>query len=107
MAKFKLTNNAVKDLSDIWNYTFEKWSESQADKYYKLLLNACAFIANKPQLGKAFEDVYPELKGKKVSKHIIFYRVMEGQSVEIARILNERMDLKNKLTSLLPSEVKK
>jgi len=34
MAQFKLTNNAVKDLSDIWNYTFDAWSESQADKYY-------------------------------------------------------------------------
>ena len=63
MAKFKLTNNAVKDLSDIWNHTLEKWSESQADKYYKLLLNACASIGNKPQLGKVYEDVYPELKG--------------------------------------------
>jgi toxin ParE1/3/4 len=40
MAKFKLTNKAVKDLSEIWNYTFDTWSESQADKYYKLILNA-------------------------------------------------------------------
>ncbi len=44
MAKFKLTNNAVKDLSDIWNYTFDAWSESQADKYYKLILDACFFF---------------------------------------------------------------
>ena len=106
MAKFKLTNNAVKDLSDIWNYTFDTWSESQADKYYKLILNACAAIAEKQQQGKVYEEIYPELKGKKVSKHIIFYRIMEDKSIEITRILHERMDLKNKLTSLLPSEVK-
>ena len=55
MARFKLTNNAVKDLSDIWNYTFDAWSESQADKYYKLILNACASIAKKPQQGKVYE----------------------------------------------------
>jgi toxin ParE1/3/4 len=97
MAKFKLTNNAVKDLSDIWNYTFEEWSESQADKYYKLLLNACSSIAKKPELGKVYEKIYLELKGKRTSKHIIFYRVMDEQSIEIVRILNERMDLKNKL----------
>jgi len=47
MAKFKFTNNAVEDLSDIWNYTLE------------------------------------------------------------TRILHERMDLKHKLVSMLPSEVKK
>jgi toxin ParE1/3/4 len=97
MAKFKLTNNAVKDLSDIWNYTVETWSESQADKYYKLILNACAAIAKKPQQGKVYEEIYPNLKGKKASKHIIFYRIMDDKSIEIARILHERMDLKNKL----------
>ncbi len=32
MAKYKLTNKAVKDLANIWNYTFEAWSERQADK---------------------------------------------------------------------------
>ena len=97
MAKFELTNNAVKDLSDIWNYTFEAWSESQADKYYKLIINACSAIAKKPQIGKAYPEIYPDLKGKITSKHIIFYRVMEDQSIEITRILHERMDLKNKL----------
>ena len=97
MAKFNLTNNAVKDLTDIWNYTFEAWSESQADNYYKLLLNACSSIAKKPEIGKVYEEIYPELKGKRTSKHIIFYRVMDDQSIEIVRILHERMDLKNKL----------
>jgi toxin ParE1/3/4 len=37
------------------------------------------------------------LKGKRASKHIIFYRVMDDQTIEITRILHERMDLKNKL----------
>ncbi|MCF8411744.1 MAG: type II toxin-antitoxin system RelE/ParE family toxin [Crocinitomicaceae bacterium] len=97
MAKFKLTNNAVKDLSDIWHHTVEAWSESQADKYYKLLLNACSSIAKKPQIGKVYHEIYSELKGKRTSKHIIFYRVMDDQSIEITRILHERMDLKNKL----------
>lgn len=85
MAKFKLTNNAVKDLSDIWNYTVETWSESQSDKYYKLLLNACYSIAKKPQIGKVYEEIYPELKGKRTSKHIIFYRVMDDQSFAIVQ----------------------
>jgi len=97
MAKFKLTNSAVKDLSDIWNYTYNTWSESQADKYYKLILNACSAIAKKPEQGKVYEEIYPNLKGKKASKHIIFYRVMDDKSIEVTRILHERMELKNKL----------
>ncbi len=97
MAKFHFTNNAIKDLSDIWNYTFDTWSESQADKYYKLILNGCAGIAKKPQQCKVYEEIYPGLNGKKISKHIIFYRILEDNSIEITRILHERMDLKNKL----------
>ncbi|MFT5581217.1 MAG: toxin ParE1/3/4 [Psychromonas sp.] len=97
MAKFKLTNIAVKDLSDIWSYTVETWSESQADKYYKLIINACSVIAKKPQIGKVYPEIYPDLKGKLSSKHVIFYRVMEDKTIEITRILHERMDLKNKL----------
>jgi toxin ParE1/3/4 len=49
-----------------------------------------------------YEEIYPDLKGKKASKHIIFYRILEEKSIEITRILHERMDLKNKLTPLLP-----
>ena len=97
MAKFRLTNNAVQDLSDIWNYTAETWTESQANGYYKLIITACSAIAKKPDLGKDYQEIYPKLKGGKTSKHIIFYRVLDDQSIEITRILHERMDLKNRL----------
>jgi len=39
MAKFFLTNKAVEDLSEIWDYPYETWSEMQADKYYSLLID--------------------------------------------------------------------
>lgn len=34
MAKVILRQEAIDDLNNIWDYTFEKWSENQADKYY-------------------------------------------------------------------------
>ena len=39
MSKYKLTKRAVQDLKEIWNYTFDKWSEKQADKYFRELLS--------------------------------------------------------------------
>jgi toxin ParE1/3/4 len=33
MAKVILRKKAIDDLNDIWDYTFEKWSAKQADKY--------------------------------------------------------------------------
>ena len=37
---------AVEDLSMIWNYTYETWSEKQADIYYHLLIDSCEEIAS-------------------------------------------------------------
>ena len=38
MKKYHLTKKAFEDLSDIWTYTFDNWSEEQADKYYSLVI---------------------------------------------------------------------
>ena len=54
MAKYQLTNKAVDDLTRIWNYTFDNWSENQADKYYHMLLENCNEVACNPELGKNY-----------------------------------------------------
>jgi toxin ParE1/3/4 len=97
MAKYRFSNKAVEDLSDIWNYTFETWSENQADKYYKMLTNFCKEIAENPSLGENYEEVTEHLFGFKASKHIIFYRIIAEDEIEVVRILHERMDLRNRI----------
>ena len=37
MADVILRQEAIDDLNSIWDYTFIKWSEKQADKYYAIL----------------------------------------------------------------------
>lgn len=98
MAKYELTNKAVEDLTGIWEYTIEKWSEQQADKYYNLLLDSCQDIANNPDLGKNYDGITKNLFGLKTNRHIVFYRKRIKQPIEITRILHERMDLKNRLS---------
>ncbi len=98
MADYKLTFKAVADLNSIWNYTADKWSEYQADKYYNLLIESFKDIANNPDLGKQYAEISSDLYGLKVNRHIIFYRAIENKPIEITRILHERMDLKNRIT---------
>lgn len=97
MAKVILRQEAINDLKDIWTYTFEKWSEKQADKYYSSLEFACMQIGENPTLGKKYEGIESKLLGLRTGKHIIFYQVITEQEIEIIRILHERMDLKNRL----------
>ncbi len=97
MAEYKLTNKAVEDLSKIWDYTFEVWSEQQADKYYDGIISNCQEIAENPELGKIYDGISIQLLGMKANRHIIFYRTLNENYVEITRILHERMDLKKRI----------
>jgi toxin ParE1/3/4 len=97
MARYKLTNKAVEDLTQIWNYTFDKWSENQADKYYLMILENCNEVALNPESGKKYSVIAEDLLGFKAGRHIIFYRKLAENVVEITRILHEQMDLKNRI----------
>ncbi|MCK0126950.1 type II toxin-antitoxin system RelE/ParE family toxin [Gelidibacter sp. F2691] len=97
MGDFKLTNKAVEDLSKIWDYTFEIWSERQADIYYESLISDCQEVADNPHLGKNYNGITQNLLGIKSNRHIIFYRTLNDNYVEITRILHERMDLKKRI----------
>jgi toxin ParE1/3/4 len=90
MARFKLTNKAVDDLTQIWNYTFDKWSENQADTYYHMLLENCKELACNPNLGKNYPEITQNLLGFKAGRHLIFYRRIEENEIEITRILHEQ-----------------
>jgi toxin ParE1/3/4 len=97
MAKFYLTNKAVEDLGDIWNYTVETWSENQAEIYYSLLIDSCQELANKPNQGKSYEVVERNVLGFRTGQHVIFYRIVTEKEIEVIRILHGMMDMKNHL----------
>lgn len=97
MAKYVLSNKAVEDLSKIWEYTYEVWSELQAEKYYYMLLDTCQDLADGNLSGKPYPEINNEILGFKAGRHIIFYRKAKNPAIEVARILHERMDLKNRI----------
>jgi toxin ParE1/3/4 len=97
MAKYFLTHKAVEDLSEIWEYTYEVWSEKQADKYYALLIDFCNEIAKNPKIGKTYAEIGIQILGYRAGQHIIFYQVSNSNNIEILRILHGRMDLKSRM----------
>ncbi|NCU03816.1 MAG: type II toxin-antitoxin system RelE/ParE family toxin [Chitinophagaceae bacterium] len=100
MVNYFLTNKALEDLSRIWDYTFETWSEAQADKYYFMLIDSCQELGDKKVFGKSYPDVHDEIFGYKIGQHIIFYRPAKGAKIEVVRILHSRMDLRNRIAGL-------
>tara|TARA_R110002074_G_scaffold275763_1_gene447217 strand:+ start:314 stop:613 length:300 start_codon:yes stop_codon:yes gene_type:complete len=97
MPKYRLTSLSNQDLNEIWEYTFRKWSIKQADKYYDLLIESFNQITLEPNCGKNYDGVEPKLRGLKTGKHIVFYELIDDDTIEISRILHQSMDIKNKI----------
>ena len=93
---FVITKKAVSDLEDIWLYTVEKWSVEQADRYYNLIFDEINYICKNSTAGKSMEHVRKGYRTSKVKSHLIFYRVI-NDTIEVIRILHERMDIENRL----------
>ena len=97
MSNYVLSNKAVEDLTNIWNYSFYAWSELQADKYYSLLIDCFQELADGQSKGKKFSEINDQILGKLIGQHIVFYRRLSKSKVEIVRILHSSMDLKNRI----------
>lgn len=97
MAEYTLSQKAIEDLGFIWNYTYDVWSEKQADIYYEMLVKTFHKLAQSNLSGKSYAEIEPDLFGYRVSQHIIFYRKHKTAGIEVIRILHCRMDLKKRI----------
>lgn len=93
---FVISKRAVSDLEEIWLYTLEKWSVEQADRYYSLIFDEINYICKNSSSGKPKEHIRKGYRASKVKSHLIFYKVVNN-TIEIIRILHERMDIENRL----------
>jgi len=97
MSKYRLSKKAIIDLKNIWDYTYDKWSEYQSDIYYHMLIESFDKVSKNPKSGKKYSMIIDDLKGYKAGSHIIFYRETKEGLIEILRILHEQMDLKKRM----------
>lgn len=97
MARFKLTNEAVKDLEEIWIYTYQNWSVEQADRYYNLIIDEIEFLSSNPLSGRSMDYIKEGYRVSKVKSHLVFYKILTNEAIEIIRVLHQRMDVKNRM----------
>jgi toxin ParE1/3/4 len=95
----KLSVKASEDIENIWLYTFENWSLEQADRYVHLIFDEIEYLTQHPNSGKSYEHIRKNYRCSKVKSHLIFYRFQENQqTIEIIRVLHQRMDIENRLS---------
>jgi toxin ParE1/3/4 len=97
MTRYIISEKATEDLEQIWQYTYFRWSENQADKYYNLLTEKIEFIAQNATIGRKIDEIKEGYRYFPVESHIIFYKILDDGIVTIIRILHQRMDIPNQL----------
>ena len=93
-----ISSKAISDLENIWIYTVDKWSKEQADRYYALLIDEIEFLCSNYYTGKSAEYIRPGYRVSFVKSHIIFYKIIDEQKLEIIRVLHQSIDIDKWLT---------
>lgn len=97
MIKYRFTNEAVRDLEEIWSYTKQKWSLEQADRYYNLIIDEIEFVSSNPLLGRSIDHIKEGYRSTKVKSHLVFYKQHEDNTILIVRILHQNMDCEKRM----------
>ncbi len=89
--RLRLTNDADRDLIDIYLYGIENFGLAKADIYIQSLKMKLEIIAENPSFGADYNDIKSQLRRYESRSHAIYYQPgIDG--VLVLRILHCRMD---------------
>ena len=94
---YRISSKAIEDISDIWIYTFQKWSQKQADRYHNLLTDEFEYISTHFEGGRSLEHIKPGYRSSKVKSHVVFYKRNSNGVTEIIRVLHQNMEVADRL----------
>lgn len=83
---------AISDIKNIAEYTIERWGRNQAQSYVAALRKDVESLTTFALRYPIHEPSTLDLRRMNSGHHLIFYLVAD-RSVEIIRILHERMDV--------------
>jgi len=94
--KYRISEAAKSDLDAIWEYTFNKWSKEQADRYYSLIMSEIEFITGNLTSGRPMSHVKKGYFASYVKSHMILFK-RNQEIVEVIRVLHQKMDVESNL----------
>lgn len=98
MPGFRLTNKAVADLKEIGRYTQKQWGREQRNTYLALLDDCFHQLATNPLRGKDCSEIRDGYRKHPAGSHMIFYRLLSNDTIEIVRVLHGHMDVETRLS---------
>lgn len=96
MHNYFISEKALEDLENIWEYTDKQWSRQQASLYLEIIFSAIELISEDPLKNKEYTKLKRKYRSSRVKSHVIFYLLSDSGIVEVIRILHKSMDLNDK-----------
>lgn len=88
---YRLTPAAQRDLVDIWFYTAQQWSVTQADRYTDILEDTLERLLFMPDIARERPEFDPSVRIHPSADHLIIYRI-ENHYLSILRVLGASQD---------------
>lgn len=93
MKPFQLTQKAKEDLKDIATFTQCRWGREQRNIYIKQFDESFWLLAENPDIGRSCDEIQLGYHKFPQGSHIIFYKLIGNQQIQIVRILHKSMDV--------------
>ncbi|HEX8046287.1 type II toxin-antitoxin system RelE/ParE family toxin [Rhizobium sp.] len=90
--KYRLTQRAKKDFTDIGRYTKDNWGKAKRNDYLNKMALRFAFLTSNPRLGKLRNDIAPNVYCFPEGQHLIFYTIQAAE-IRIVGIPHRNMDI--------------
>ena len=94
---YKLLPSAKSDLEDIWLYTVDKWSIEQAAIYITQITEAFDSLVAGSKIGRDANYIRTGYYSALIGSHIAYYKI-NNSTIEIVRILHQRMYVEKHLS---------
>lgn len=92
MADYRLSGQAALDLSEIADFTIERFGVEQARRYRDGLKDCFEQLAENPRMGRRAEHLARHLRRFEHQSHVVFYLPQPAGPL-IVRVLHSRMDV--------------
>jgi toxin ParE1/3/4 len=97
MKRVVLTPKARADLKNIAHFTWPRWGREQGIKYLSMLDECFQRLAETPGLGRRRNELRDGYRSLPFGGHVIFYRQIADDRIEVVRVLHGSMDVEGHL----------
>jgi toxin ParE1/3/4 len=91
MNTYSFSTEAIQDLDKICQYIAQS-DQSAASKFFDEIRKKARLLSQFPNMGKAYSQLAPNLRGAPIENYIIFY-YSGPNGIDIARIVSGYRDL--------------